>query len=46
VALEHVREWESHTSGRFELHRFPGGHFYLNEQWDAVADTLRDCHRT
>jgi surfactin synthase thioesterase subunit len=44
--LEHVREWESHTSGHFELHQFPGGHFYLNEQWDAIADTLRDCLRT
>ncbi|RKN38958.1 thioesterase II family protein [Streptomyces hoynatensis] len=29
VTLEEARAWEGHTDGGFELHVFPGGHFYL-----------------
>lgn len=29
--------WETHTSGRFTLSQFDGGHFYLNDHLDAVA---------
>jgi mycobactin phenyloxazoline synthetase len=29
--------WETHTSGRFTVTEFEGGHFYLNDHLDAVA---------
>jgi mycobactin phenyloxazoline synthetase len=29
--------WETHTSGRFTVSYFDGGHFYLNDHLDAVA---------
>ncbi|WP_156688120.1 amino acid adenylation domain-containing protein, partial [Mycobacterium sp. Marseille-P9652] len=29
--------WKSHTSGRFRLSGFDGGHFYLNDHLDRVA---------
>lgn len=34
--------WERHTTAGFRLHRFPGGHFFLAEQWSAVAEILRE----
>jgi pyochelin biosynthesis protein PchC len=35
---DEARAWQSHTSGDFELHLLPGGHFYLEEQ---QAEVLR-----
>lgn len=32
-----LQSWETHTSGRFTLSHFDGGHFYLNDHLDAVA---------
>jgi surfactin synthase thioesterase subunit len=32
--------WGAHTTGTFELHTFPGGHFYLAEHWPEVADLV------
>jgi surfactin synthase thioesterase subunit len=32
--------WRSHTSGPFELHLFPGRHFYLADQQPAVASLI------
>jgi surfactin synthase thioesterase subunit len=32
--------WARHTTGRFDLHVFPGGHFYLAAQRDQVLDVL------
>jgi medium-chain acyl-[acyl-carrier-protein] hydrolase len=29
--------WRQHTSAGFELHRFPGGHFYLHEGPELLA---------
>ncbi|MBL1100446.1 thioesterase II family protein [Streptomyces coffeae] len=40
---EQVRAWENHTHAAFELTLFPGGHFYLSDQWDAVAEVVREC---
>jgi mycobactin phenyloxazoline synthetase len=37
ISPEVLASWESHTSGRFTLSRFDGGHFYLNDHLDAVA---------
>jgi surfactin synthase thioesterase subunit len=35
-----VMAWSRHTSGGFEAHRFSGGHFYLEEEGDAVAGVI------
>ncbi|WP_328891805.1 thioesterase II family protein [Streptomyces sp. NBC_00316] len=35
---EEAEAWRSHTDGEFELHTYPGGHFYL---LDHAADLLR-----
>lgn len=32
VPPEQARAWAEHTDGGFELHTYPGGHFYLNDQ--------------
>ena len=37
IGRETLAGWESHTSGRFTLSDFEGGHFYLNDHLDAVA---------
>ena len=35
-----LRLWEMHTAGAFELFLYDGGHFYLNEHIDAVAERV------
>ncbi|MEU6239054.1 thioesterase domain-containing protein [Kitasatospora sp. NPDC047058] len=40
ASLAEVRGWERHTTGAFDLHVFPGGHFYLTDQRDAVVEVL------
>lgn len=40
VPVEDAAAWANHTSGRFDLHVFPGGHFYLTDQWDGVGEVL------
>jgi mycobactin phenyloxazoline synthetase len=37
INREMLTGWETHTSGRFTLTDFEGGHFYLNEHLDTVA---------
>lgn len=37
ISREMLTSWETHTSGRFTLSHFDGGHFYLNDHLDAVA---------
>ncbi|MFC4507630.1 MULTISPECIES: thioesterase II family protein [Streptomyces] len=39
---EEAQAWRDHTSGHFEAHTFPGGHFYLESEKDAVATTLSE----
>lgn len=36
-----VLAWGGHTSGPFDLHEFPGGHFYIDENLDSVASCIR-----
>jgi surfactin synthase thioesterase subunit len=36
-----MRAWADHTSGDFTLQVFSGGHFYLTEHLDEIAETLR-----
>ncbi|MER7671702.1 alpha/beta fold hydrolase [Kitasatospora sp. NPDC096128] len=40
ATVEQVAQWERHTSGGFSLRVFPGGHFYVAEQVDAVVRLL------
>ena len=42
VPLDEAQAWGKLTTGPFDLRVFPGGHFYLAEQNDAVLDTLRE----
>jgi mycobactin phenyloxazoline synthetase len=37
ISRETLAGWETHTSGRFTVSEFEGGHFYLNDHLDAVA---------
>jgi medium-chain acyl-[acyl-carrier-protein] hydrolase len=31
-----LAEWGKHTTGPFSLHKFKGGHFYINDSFEAV----------
>ncbi len=37
ISRETLAGWETHTSGRFTVAEFEGGHFYLSDHLDAVA---------
>ncbi|MCF2527154.1 thioesterase II family protein [Yinghuangia soli] len=40
VGIHEAAAWREHTTGPFDLHTFPGGHFYLTDHQQAVADHL------
>ncbi|MFB7469870.1 thioesterase II family protein [Kitasatospora sp. NPDC056184] len=40
VTVEQARDWAVHTTGAFDLHVFPGGHFYLTGQRRAVLEVV------
>jgi pyochelin biosynthetic protein PchC len=42
VTEDEARAWRRHTTGRFSLRRFPGGHFYLSEQWNSIVSALAE----
>ncbi|KJS57867.1 thioesterase II family protein [Streptomyces rubellomurinus] len=37
VTVDETRAWADQTSGPFDLQVFPGGHFYLSDDWAATA---------
>ncbi|KUL23656.1 thioesterase II family protein [Streptomyces regalis] len=41
ASVEDVAAWQHHTSGRFRLRVFEGGHFFLTDHLAAVADLVR-----
>ncbi|MFJ2746597.1 thioesterase II family protein [Streptomyces sp. NPDC087297] len=41
VTAEEAAGWADHTDGPFALHRFTGGHFYLNQHSSEVIDLIR-----
>jgi surfactin synthase thioesterase subunit len=45
VTIEEAQDWAQHTTGRFELQTYPGGHFYLNSEAAAVIANLRRALR-
>jgi medium-chain acyl-[acyl-carrier-protein] hydrolase len=40
ASLSQLQAWSIHTAATFELQRFPGDHFYLNESPDALLGLL------
>ena len=40
VSQDMLRRWEIHTTGAFSLSVFDGGHFYLDDHLDAVAELV------
>jgi surfactin synthase thioesterase subunit len=43
VTADEARRWADHTNGVFDLRMFPGGHFYLSDDWAAVARAVTEC---
>jgi surfactin synthase thioesterase subunit len=41
VTPDEARTWFQETDGPSELHEYPGGHFYLTEQQQAVLDRIQ-----
>jgi medium-chain acyl-[acyl-carrier-protein] hydrolase len=41
-----VRAWSEHTTGPFQFRQMPGGHFFLRDSSDEVADGLNAILRT
>ncbi|WP_216917273.1 thioesterase II family protein [Nocardia noduli] len=40
VTRADVEAWRTHTTAEFTTHVLPGGHFYLGDELDAVAELL------
>jgi surfactin synthase thioesterase subunit len=40
VGAESLRQWECHTTGKFTLSFFDGGHFYVNEHITGLATRM------
>ncbi|KUI01893.1 thioesterase domain-containing protein [Mycobacterium sp. IS-3022] len=40
ISQDMLRGWETHTEGAFTLSLFDGGHFYINDHIDAVAELV------
>ncbi|MDY7229540.1 thioesterase II family protein [Hyalangium rubrum] len=45
LTREELEPWRVHTTGPFELHLLPGGHFYLREQKDTLLRLLGEALR-
>ncbi|GAA4601317.1 surfactin synthase thioesterase subunit [Actinoplanes octamycinicus] len=41
-SLAEVTAWQAHTTGRFTLHTFAGGHFFLANHQNAINDLVAD----
>lgn len=40
TTMDQATAWRAHTTASCEITVFPGGHFYLNEQFDTVMRTI------
>ncbi|MFE2995454.1 thioesterase II family protein [Nocardia sp. NPDC059246] len=43
VTPAQLERWRMHTSGAFELHIFPGSHFYLDARPAEIAHVINGC---
>lgn len=41
VTPDSTRGWAKQTSAAFDLEVYPGGHFFLDDHWDAVLNKVR-----
>lgn len=41
ISPDMLTRWQDHTDGRFTRDLFEGGHFYINDQAEAVAELVR-----
>jgi surfactin synthase thioesterase subunit len=46
TTIDEARSWSEHTSGRFDIEVFPGGHFFLIQHQGAVLDAIGDTLRS
>jgi len=42
ISEDMLREWTTHAGGAFTLTLFDGGHFYINDHIDAVAELVNE----
>lgn len=42
ATVEEVKDWASHTSGPFDMHVLPGGHFFLNGREREIAEIVSE----
>lgn len=42
ATLDEVRDWQTHSTGSFELRVFPGGHFYLVDHQAELIRAISD----
>lgn len=42
ASVDEVESWRAHTTGRFDLRVFTGGHFFLDEHRAGVVDVLAE----
>ncbi|MEV0696042.1 alpha/beta fold hydrolase [Streptomyces sp. NPDC050388] len=40
VTLDEARAWETHTSAGFDMHTYPGGHFFLSDHSAAMLKVI------
>jgi surfactin synthase thioesterase subunit len=40
--VAHAAAWDHHTMSEFDLHTYPGGHFFVADHQDAVVSLLSD----
>ncbi|MGI5183683.1 thioesterase II family protein [Dactylosporangium sp. CA-152071] len=40
AGVEEMLAWQTHTTGPFDLHVFPGGHFFIGQHEHAVLDLI------
>ncbi len=43
ICTEDIDAWKDHTTGRFDRHFFPGGHFFINESQSEMLEHINQC---
>jgi surfactin synthase thioesterase subunit len=41
TSIEGAQAWAGETTASCETHTFPGGHFFILDQWDAIAALIQ-----
>ena len=40
ATLNMLQEWSQHTASQFQIHEYTGGHFFVNQNREAIIDTI------